>query len=256
MDVDLIGMSSNYANFAGILAGFAFSGIYLLIEYEKKDASEVISILLVGFFGLLLSSFLFSNMTKLNLEEGNITQIKQAGFSIVIASIIFSLSIMQMFLSLVFIFILYKLPKQVINLGKIIYYEASLIATFFIITTIPELYFDESIIAALSHDLFLTVLYSAVVTFALSKLFVKQLDVIFEKYFIQIVTADTILIMILVAIYRSDMYLREISYTFDHLVVAIFTIKVMINNFSINHEHRMMILKDGLKKQENQENKP
>ena len=56
MLVDWATMSSNYANFAGILAGFVFSGIFLLLEDEKRDASEVISILLVGFFGLLLTT--------------------------------------------------------------------------------------------------------------------------------------------------------------------------------------------------------
>lgn len=241
---DVITMSTNYSNFAGILAGFAFSGIYLLIEYEKKESAEVISILLVGFFGLILSSFLFSNITKMTFEEENIIQIKQVGFSVIIASIVFALSIMEMFLSLVFIFILYKMPKQVINLGKIIYYEVSFIVIMFIVTTIPQLYIDEKIIESLTRDLFLTVLFSALVTFVLSKIFMKQLDVIFEKYFIQIITVDTILMLILAGIYRSDMYLREVPYIFAHIVVSIFTINVMTNNFSINHEHRMMILKD------------
>ena len=49
MQVDWATMSGNYANFAGILAGFVFSGIFLLLEDEKRDASEVISIFLSDF---------------------------------------------------------------------------------------------------------------------------------------------------------------------------------------------------------------
>lgn len=243
MDVDLIGMSSNYANFAGILAGFAFSGIYLLIEYEKRDASEVIGILLVGFFGLLLSAFLFSHITRLVMEEGNLEQMKEIAFSIVIASIVFSLAIMQMFLSLVFIFILYRLPKQVINLGKIIYYEVSVIVTLFIITTIPELYLDETIAKDLSVDLFLTALASATAIFALSKIFMRRLDLIFENHFIRIVAGTTVLMLAFTVVYRSDVYLDGIPFVYAHLVVVVFIVQVMINSFSINHEHRMMKLK-------------
>jgi ABC-type uncharacterized transport system permease subunit len=122
MLVDFATMSSNYANFAGILAGFVFSGIFLLLEDEKRDASEVISILLVGFFGLLLTAFLFSNISGMDAETLDENRIRMVAFHMVIASIIFSIAIMQMFLSLVFIFILYQLPTQVISLGKTIYY--------------------------------------------------------------------------------------------------------------------------------------
>ena len=43
MLVDWATMSSNYANFAGILAGFVFSGIFLLLEDEKKGRFRVSS---------------------------------------------------------------------------------------------------------------------------------------------------------------------------------------------------------------------
>ena len=118
MGFDWPNMSSSYANFAGILAGFVFSGIFLLLEDEKRDASEVISILMVGFFGLLLSAFLFSNISGLSMETANPIQLRMLSFRILVASIIFSITIMQMFLSLIFIFILYRLPQQVISLGK------------------------------------------------------------------------------------------------------------------------------------------
>lgn len=242
---DLTSMSSNYANLAGILAGFSFSGIYLLIEYEKRDASEVISILLVGFFGLILSAFLFSNISKMNLDLENLNQLKKIGLSVVISSIIFCIAIMQMFLSLVFIFILYRLPKQVISLGKILYYETSIITTLFIITTIPRLFPDENIIPSLSRDLLVTALLTIAVIFTLSKMFIKKLDILFEDYFIQIVAGSTVLMLILVGIYRSDIYLREIPAIFPHILIIIFTINIMINNFSINHEYRMMKLKDS-----------
>jgi hypothetical protein len=236
-------MSSNYANLAGILAGFSFSGIYLLIEYEKRDASEVISILLVGFFGLILSAFLFSNISRIPVDQENLVQMKELVFSVVVASIIFCISVIQMFVSLVFIFILYRLPKMVINLGKIIYYETAIITAMFITTTIPKLYLDRNI-EDLTNDLFLTGLVFALFIFALSKILMRKLDIFFEKSFIKIVAGITLLMLILVGFYRSPIYLGEIPVIFPHVLNLIYILIIMINSFSINHEYRMMMLKD------------
>lgn len=243
MGFDWPNMSSSYANFAGILAGFVFSGIFLLLEDEKRDASEVISILMVGFFGLLLSAFLFSNISGFNMETASPIQMRMLSFRILVASIIFSITIMQMFLSLIFIFILYRLPQQVISLGKNIYYGSSFIATMFVIRTFPALYTDETILSTLTRDLFLTVLVSAAVIFIPSKLFREKLDILFEKYFVRIITSSFVLMLILVIAYNTDIYLIEMPVIADHFIMVVFTINMMNNNFSINHEYRTMKLK-------------
>ncbi|WP_320163342.1 hypothetical protein [uncultured Trichococcus sp.] len=244
MLVDWATMSSNYANFAGILAGFVFSGIFLLLEDEKRDASEVISILIVGFFGLLLTAFLFSNISGMAAEANDLGRIRMVAFHMVIASIIFSIAIMQMFLSLVFIFILYRLPTQVISLGKTIYYGSALIATMFVIRTIPVLYSDEAILAALPRNLYLAVALTAVLMFILSKLFRRKLDAVFERYFIMIITATFLFMLLLVVLYNTQIHLKDIPVIVDQVIMVMFTVNMMINNFSINHEYRMMQLHD------------
>lgn len=240
---DITTMSSNYANLAGILAGFSFSGIYLLIEYEKRDSSEVIGILFAGFFGLILAAFLFSNISRIAYDPGSPDLMKELAFNVVIASIIFCIAVIQMFVSLVFIFILYRLPKLVISLGKIIYYETSLITAMFITTTIPRLYVNDNP-AGLTKDLFLTGLVFVLLIYILSKMFKRRLDVIFEKDFLQIVAGITILMVMLVGLYRSRLYLGEIPVIFPHFLNFVYILIIMINGFSINHEHRMMMLKD------------
>ena len=244
MLVDFATMSSNYANFAGILAGFVFSGIFLLLEDEKRDASEVISILLVGFFGLLLTAFLFSNISGMDAETLDENRIRMVSFHMVIASIIFSIAIMQMFLSLVFIFILYQLPTQVINLGKTIYYGSALIATMFVIRTIPILYTDKLVLAALPRNLYLAVAITVVILFILSKLFRRRLDALFERYFIMIITATFLFMLLLVVLYNTQIHLREMPVVIYQVIMGMFTVNMMINNFSINHEYRMMQLHD------------
>jgi len=245
MLVDWATMSSNYANFAGILAGFVFSGIFLLLEDEKRDASEVISILLVGFFGLLLTAFLFSNISGMDAETIDPDRIRLVAFHMVIASIIFSIAIMQMFLSLVFIFILYRLPTQVINLGKTIYYGSALIATMFVVRTIPVLYTDEVILSALPRNLYLAVAVTAVLSFILSKIFRRKLDAFFERYFIMIITATFLFMLLLVVLYNTQIHLKDIPVIVDQVIMVMFTINMMINNFSINHEYRMMQFHDN-----------
>lgn len=242
MLVDFATMSSNYANFAGILAGFVFSGIFLLLEDEKRDASEVISILLVGFFGLLLTAFLFSNISGMDAEMLDENRIRMVAFHMVIASIIFSIAIMQMFLSLVFIFILYQLPPQVISLGKTIYYGSALIATMFVIRTIPILYTDKLVLAALPSNLYLAVAITVVLLFILSKLFRRSLDALFERYFIMIITATFLFMLLLVVLYNTQIHLREMPVVIYQVIMGMFTVNMMINNFSINHEYRMMRL--------------
>lgn len=242
MLVDFATMSSNYANFAGILAGFVFSGIFLLLEDEKRDASEVISILLVGFFGLLLTAFLFSNISGMDAATIDPDRIRLVAFHMVIASIIFSIAIMQMFLSLVFIFILYQLPMQVISLGKTIYYGSALIATMFVIRTIPVLYTDEAILSALPRNLYLAVAITAVLSFTLSRLFRRRLDALFERYFIMIITATFLFMLLLVVLYNTQIHLKDIPIFVDQVIMGMFTVNMMINNFSINHEYRMMRL--------------
>lgn len=244
MLVDWATMSSNYANFAGILAGFVFSGIFLLLEDEKRDASEVISILLVGFFGLVLTAFLFSNISGMEADPLDQNRMRMVSFHFVIASIIFSIAIMQMFLSLVFIFILYELPTQVINLGKTIYYGSALIATMFVIRTIPALYTDEVILSALPRNLYLAVVVMVVFTFILSKLFRRKLDVLFERYFIMIITATFLFMLLLVVLYNTQLHLKDIPVIVDQVIMGMFTVNMMINNFSINHEYRMARLQD------------
>lgn len=244
MLVDFATMSSNYANFAGILAGFVFSGIFLLLEDEKRDASEVISILLVGFFGLLLTAFLFSNISGMDAETLDENRIRMVAFHMVIASIIFSIAIMQMFLSLVFIFILYQLPPQVISLGKTIYYGSALIATMFVIRTIPILYTDKLVLAALPRNLYLAVAITVVLLFILSKLFRRRLDALFEHYFIMIITATFLFMLLLVVLYNTQIHLREMPVVIYQVIMGMFTVNMMINNFSINHEYRMMQFHD------------
>lgn len=244
MLVDWVTMSSNYANFAGILAGFVFSGIFLLLEDEKRDASEVISILLVGFFGLVLTAFLFSNISGMEADPLDQNRMRMVSFHIVIASIIFSIAIMQMFLSLVFIFILYELPAQVISLGKTIYYGSALIATMFVIRTIPALYTDEAILSALPRNLYLAVVVTVVFTFILSKFFRRKLDALFERYFIMIITATFLFMLLLVVLYNTQIHLKDIPVIVDQVIMGMFTVNMMINNFSINHEYRMMQLQD------------
>ncbi|CZQ90667.1 Hypothetical protein Tpal_1295 [Trichococcus palustris] len=245
MGFDWPNMSSSYANFAGILAGFVFSGIFLLLEDEKRDASEVISILMVGFFGLLLSAFLFSNISGLSMGTANPLQLRMLSFRILVASIIFSITIMQMFLSLVFIFILYRLPQQVLSLSKMIYYGSAFIATMFVIRTFSALYTDVNILSTLTRDLFLTVLVSAVVLFILSKIFRRKLDIMFEKYFVRIITSSFVFMLALVIAYNTDMYLMEMPVIADHFIMVVFTINMMNNNFSINHEYRTMKIKEN-----------
>ncbi|HEX5351884.1 MAG TPA: hypothetical protein VFW58_09675 [Trichococcus sp.] len=242
MQVDWATMSGNYANFAGILAGFVFSGIFLLLEDEKRDASEVISILFVGFFGLVLTAFLFSNISGMEAEALDQNRIRLVSFHLVIASIIFSIAIMQMFLSLVFIFILYQLPPQVISLGKTIYYGSSLIATMFVIRTIPALYTDEGILSDLPRNLYLAVAVTAVISFILSRLFRRKLDTLFERYFIMIITATFLFMLLLVVLYNTQIHLKDIPVIVDQIIMGMFTINMMINNFSIDHEYRMMQL--------------
>lgn len=244
MLVDWATMSSNYANFAGILAGFVFSGIFLLLEDEKRDASEVISILLVGFFGLVLTAFLFSNISGMEADPLDQNRMRMVSFHLVIASIIFSIAIMQMFLSLVFIFILYELPTQVISLGKTIYYGSALIATMFVIRTIPALYTDETILSALPRNLYLAVVVTVVFTFIISKLFRRKLDDLFERYFIMIITATFLFMLLLVVLYNTQLHLKDIPVIVDQVIMGMFTVNMMINNFSINHEYRMARLQD------------
>jgi hypothetical protein len=244
MQVDWATMSSNYANFAGILAGFVFSGIFLLLEDEKRDASEVISILLVGFFGLLLTAFLFSNISGMEAETLDQDRIRMVSFHLLIASIIFSIAIMQMFLSLVFIFILYQLPTQVISLGKTIYYGSALIATMFVIRTMPALYTDAAILAALPRKLYLAVALTVAILFIFSKLFRRNLDALFEHYFIMIITATFLFMLLLVVLYNTQIHLKDIPVAGAQLIMGMFTINMMINNFSINHEYRMMQAND------------
>lgn len=244
MLVDWATMSSNYANFAGILAGFVFSGIFLLLEDEKRDASEVISILLVGFFGLVLTAFLFSNISGMEADPLDQNRMRMVSFHLVIASIIFSIAIMQMFLSLVFIFILYELPTQVISLGKTIYYGSALIATMFVIRTIPALYTDETILSALPRNLYLAVVVTVVFTFIISKLFRRKLDDLFERYFIMIITATFLFMLLLVVLYNTQLHLKDIPVIVDQVIMGMFTVNMMINNFSINHEYRMARFQD------------
>ena len=152
---------------------------------------------------------------------------------------------MQMFLSLVFIFILYRLPAQVISLGKTIYYGSSLIATMFVIRTMPALYTDEDILATLPRNMYLAVVVTVVLLFILSKLFRRKLDALFEHYFIMIITATFLFMLLLVVLYNTQLHLKHIPVVGAQLIMGMFTVNMMINNFSINHEYRMMRLDDN-----------
>lgn len=166
---------------------------------------SVISILLVGFFGLLLSPFLFSNISGMEAGMLNQGRVRMVAFHMVIASIIFSIAIMQIFLSLVFIFILYRLPPQVISLGKTNYYESAIIATMFVIRMIPILYTDQAVLAALSRNLYLAVVVTVAILFILGKLFRRKLDALFERYFITIITATFLFRILLVVFYNTHL---------------------------------------------------
>ena len=91
--------------------------------------------------------------------------------------------------------------SEVISLGKTIYYGSALIATMFVIRTIPAQYTDEAILSALTRNLYLAVAVTEVLSFILSKLFRRKLDALFERYFIMIITATFLFILLLVVLY-------------------------------------------------------
>ena len=112
----------------------------------------------------------------------------------------------------------------------------------FVIRTIPALYTDETILSALPRNLYLAVVVTVVFTFILSKLFRRKLDVLFERYFIMIITATFLFMLLLVVLYNTQLHLKDIPVIVDQVIMGMFTVNMMINNFSINHEYRMMQL--------------
>ena len=76
--------------------------------------------------------------------------------------------------------------------------------------------------------------------FILSKIFRRKLDAWFERYFIMIITATFLFMLLLVVLYNTQIHLKDIPVTVDQVIMVMFTTNMMINNFSINHEYRMM----------------
>ena len=86
---------------------------------------------------------------------------------------------------------------------------------------------------------------SAFRAFFLSKIFRRKLDVLFERYFITIITATFLFMLLLVVLYNTQIHLRDIPVIVDQVIMGMFTVNMMINNFSINHEYRMMQFQDN-----------
>ncbi len=239
MPIDWFNLGSSYSNFAGIMAGFAFSGIYLLLEDRKTKVSEVISILLVGFFGLLLAAFLYANTGGMATDQNTPEQVKMTFLHGVIASVIFAISIIQMFLSLVFIFIVYDLPREVIVLGMTVYYGATFVVAMFIIRTLPVIQNTPPMRMAITNGLYLTAGIAALILLAIFKLFREKLDLFFENHFTAIMTGTFIFMLFLTAVYNMDALSKgDIPIVFDHLIILLVVINMMINNFSMHYEYR------------------
>jgi len=115
----------------------------------------------------------------------------------------------------------------------------------FVIRTMPALYTDEAILADLPRKMYLAVVVTVVLLFIFSKLFRRKLDALFEHYFIMIITATFLFMLLLVVLYNTQIHLRDIPVIGAQLVMGMFTVNMMINNFSINHEDRMMRLDDN-----------
>lgn len=239
MPVDWLNIGSSSSNFAGIMAGFAFSGIYLLLEDEKTKVSEVISILLVGFFGLLLAAFLYANTGGMATDQNTPEQDKITFLHGVIASVIFAISIIQMFLSLVFIFIVYDLPREVIVLGMTVYYGATFVVAMFIIRSLPVIQNTPPMRMAITNGLYVTAGISALILLVLFKSLRITLDYIFENHFTAIMIGTFFFMLFLTAMYNMDaLFTRDIPIIFDHLIIFMFVVNMMINNFSMHYEYR------------------
>jgi hypothetical protein len=239
MPVDWLNIGSAYSNFAGIMAGFAFSGIYLLLEDRKGKVSEVISILLVGFFGLLLAAFPFANTGGMATNQNTPEQDKITLLHGVIASVIFAISIIQMFLSLVFIFIVYDLPREVIILGMTVYYGASFVVAMFIIRSLPVIQNTPTERLPITNGLYVTAGISALILLALLKSVREKLDDFFENHFTHIMIGTFVFMLFLTAVYNMDaLFKTDIPIIFDHLLILIVVVNMMVNNFSMHYEYR------------------
>jgi hypothetical protein len=59
-----------------------------------------------------------------------------------------------------------------------------------------------------------------------------------------IITATFLFMLLLVVLYNTQIHLREMHVVIYQVIMGMFTVNMMINNFSINHEYRMMQFHD------------
>lgn len=132
--------SSLYSQLTGVLAGFAFTAIVLLISNLPKkqqidDIGKPAYSLLIVFVGLIMASFLFAFLTGYTKNDSTILLMDICG---TIASFIFAICMMQMFMSIVFLFKSYNFPTVVLSKGHLAFHGISFLAIFYMISTMAE----------------------------------------------------------------------------------------------------------------------
>lgn len=125
-----------YSQFAGVLAGFVFVAITLLLtpanleifkDPSRKQARTItLQSLFVSFFSLLISSFLFAVIAG---EQTTIRAFALGG----IASSLFVLSVLQVMLSINWLFKGYGVDRSILTLGWWLYQAVTIIAWLYVI---------------------------------------------------------------------------------------------------------------------------
>jgi hypothetical protein len=239
--------SSLYSQLTGVLAGFAFTAIILLISSfpskqnlfkDQKTDNIIIPTysLLIVFIGLIIASFLFAMLTGYTINCNTLQILDVNG---TIASFIFAICIMQMFMSIVLLFKTYTFNNDIIPMSKSVFKGVSYIALFYIFSTIIE----SKVIQISNYILLFTPMVSILIVIIIGKYVIKSKRVssFLKCNFAKCISWIFVVFMILGVLFEINSFF-ELIYNiweyllFSHLLLIIQCLIYLIFDFYVSEE--------------------
>ncbi len=145
-------LAGYHSNLTGVLAGFTFAALTLLLTNPPKNVnnnSSKISVyiyaLLVVFFGLILTSFLLAATTGDKEDQ-------RAAYRAIVASLAFAISTPLMFVSLSWFFKVYGIDNDVLRYTRTLTRVICAASGFYIIRTFAHEIPYAGMVGCLSSD--------------------------------------------------------------------------------------------------------
>lgn len=135
---NVVAVASGYSQVTGLLAGFSFAAIGVLLprvrpdtgedadaaRQREEEASAAILALLVTFGTLMLASFVYAGVAGPGADEVQVTYLM-----FYIASALFSMGVCTIFAAIAWLFVVYDLSDSVLAFARLLAYGAIFVAT-------------------------------------------------------------------------------------------------------------------------------